>query len=500
MNELQPASELSPFLIIGCIGFYFLFLLGIAWYTGRNATNDSYFLGNHASPWYAVAFGMIGDSLSGVTFISVPGAVGDAKFSYLQLVMGYFFGYMVITQILLPLYYRMQLTSIYTYLRNRFGSNAERTGSFFFILSRTLGAAARLYLAAGVLQMFVFQRLGVPFALTVSVIIFLMLVYTYKGGIKTLVWTDMFQSSFLLLGVVLSIFAICNKLDLGFVDMVEKVASSEYVKTFNWNWQSKGFFFKQFLGGVFIAIAMTGLDQNMMQKNLSCRSLEDAQKNIRWFSVVLVLVNVLFLCLGALLWIYAVEASSTFIDTSGDRKIVTDHLFPHLALHELGAFAGLVFIVGLTAATFSSADSVLTTLTTSFYVDFLRANEREGDTVRIRHITHAVFAVILLVVILLFDQMNNKAIIDTVLMIAGYTYGPLLGMFAFGIFTNRKVRDSLIPALAVLSPVICYVLSYYSKELLGGYSFGNELLLVNGSIMFFGMFVLSVQDKTINPS
>jgi solute:Na+ symporter, SSS family len=508
--KMDSILELSPYLILGCIGLYFLFLLGIAWYSGRNANNDSYFLGNKASPWYAVAFGMIGDSLSGVTFISVPGAVGDAKFSYLQLVIGYLFGYIIITQILLPLYYKMQLTSIYTYLRTRFGSNAERTGSFFFILSRTLGAAARLYLAAGVLQMFVFQRLGVPFVVTVSVIIFLMLVYTYKGGIKTLVWTDMFQSCFLLLGVVLSIFAICNKMDLGFTEMIDKVASSEYVKTFNWDWQSKGFFFKQFLGGMFIAIAMTGLDQNMMQKNLSCRSLEDAQKNIRWFSVVLVLVNLLFLCLGALLWIYAIETSNSFVGDIINKKAVSDHLFPHLALNELGVFAGLVFIVGLTAATFSSADSVLTTLTTSFYVDFLRANERkvsktheeggpldkpdvndESGNLRIRHITHAAFAVILLVVILLFDKLNSKAIIDTVLMIAGYTYGPLLGMFAFGILTKRRVMDSFVPALAILSPVICYVLSYFSKDLFGGYVFGNELLLLNGSIMFFGMFMLS---------
>lgn len=482
---------MSPTIIISSIACYFGILLIIAWYTSRGANNESYFLANKAAPWYAVAFGMISDSLSGVTFISVPGSVGASQFSYMQVVLGYFFGYFIIAHVLLPLYYNRNLTSIYTYLLQRFGTASQKTGSFYFLLSRMLGAAARLYLTASVIQLFVFDAMGVPFWVSVSIIIGLILLYTYKGGIKTLVWTDTFQSSFLLLGVVLSIAAIASELDFGIKDVFSAVAESDLTKTFFWDWQAKSFFPKQFIGGIFIAIAMTGLDQNMMQKNLSCRSLADAQKNIRWFSVVMVLVNVFFLSLGALLYIYVNQSPHL---PSELLHLPSDRLFPTLALEHLGAFAGIVFIVGLTAATFSSADSVLTTLTTSFMIDILgkvQGTEDEGQMRKTRHITHIMFAVILLGVILLFRAMNTQAIIDTVLMLAGYTYGPLLGLFFFGIFTKRNVRDKFVPLICLLSPLLCYVLNENSSAWFNGYLFGNELLIANGMITFGGLSLIS---------
>jgi len=439
-----------------------------------------------------VAFGMIGDSLSGVTFISVPGSVGASNFSYLQLVFGYLFGYLVISEILLPLYYRLNLTSIYSYLSQRFGAWSEKTGSFYFILSRTLGAAARLYLAAGVMQIFVFDFFGIPFWLSVLLIIVLMLAYTYQGGIKTLVWTDTFQSFALLSGVILSIGFIATQLDLGLTDLISTVKQSELSKTFFWDWQLKSFFPKQFFGGMFIAIAMTGLDQNMMQKNLSCKTLADAQKNIRWFSIVVVIVNIFFLSLGVLLYTYA---NSRGIEIP--KK--TDDLFPLLALQHLGTVAGLFFIIGLTAATFSSADSVLTTLTTSFYIDFLHADSdttiSEQKKTQLRHGIMLAFAAILLLVIMIFKLLNDQAIIDTVLKVAGYTYGPLLGLYSFGLFTKRTVRDQLVPLVCVIAPVICYMLDINSKEYMNGYVFGNEILIANGFLTYMGLWIISHKNS-----
>ncbi len=460
--------------------------------TGKGAGSTGFFIGEKKSPWYAVAFGMIGDSLSGVTFISVPGSVGASNFSYLQLVFGYLFGYLVISEILLPLYYRLNLTSIYSYLKQRFGEWSEKTGSFYFLLSRTLGAAARLYLAAGVMQIFVFDYFGIPFWLSVLLIIVLMLAYTYQGGIKTLVWTDTFQSLALLSGVILSIMFIANQLDLGLGDLISTVNQSEFSQTFFWDWQPKSFFPKQFFGGMFIAIAMTGLDQNMMQKNLSCRTLEDAQKNIRWFSLVVVIVNIFFLSLGVLLYTYA---NSKGIEIP--KK--TDDLFPLLALQHLGTVAGLFFIIGLTAATFSSADSVLTTLTTSFYIDFLHADSNttisEQKKTHLRHGIMLAFAGILLLVILIFKLLNDQAIIDTVLKVAGYTYGPLLGLYTFGLFTKRNVRDKLVPLVCLISPALCFGLDINSKEYLNGYLFGNEILIVNGFLTYIGLWIISHKNS-----
>ncbi|HKS38510.1 MAG TPA: sodium:solute symporter [Verrucomicrobiae bacterium] len=478
---------MSPALILICIAGYFAFLLLIAWVTSRNATNAAYFLGNKVSPWYAVAFGMIGDSLSGVTFISVPGWVGARQFSYLQMVLGYVVGYAVIAGVLLPLYYRLNLTSIYSYLGQRFGPNAQKTGSAFFLLSRTLGAAARLYLAAGVIHAFVFEAWGVPFALTVAVIIGLMLVYTFRGGIKTLVWTDTFQSTFLLLGVLLSIVAIARELNLGAAGLVSALADSAHTQVFFWAWLDDKNFWKQFIGGAFVAVCMTGLDQNMMQKNLSCRSLADARKNILWFSGVVVIVNILFLSLGALLYQYA-ELKGIAIPRN------TDQLFPLLALQHLGKLAAVVFVIGLTAATFSSADSVLTTLTTSFCIDILGMDRTAGWTeqrkTQLRHRTHLVFAVVLLGAILVFQAAGSPAVIQLVLKLANYTYGPLLGLFAFGLFCHTPVRDRCVPFICLLSPAVCYVLDERSAVWLGGYRFGNELLVVNGLLTCLGLFLV----------
>lgn len=484
---------MSPLLIIVFILVYFGILFAISYITGRGANNESFFIGNRKSHWYLVAMGLIGDSLSGVTFISVPGAVTNAKFSYMQVVFGYFVGYIIINQVLLPLYYRLKLTSIYSFLLQRFGPSSQRTGSFFFLLSRLFGAAGRLYLAVGTIQLFVFDRFHVPFALTVFIMIALMLVYTFKGGIKTLVWTDTFQSLLLLFGLIFSIVAILNHLEVSPGQMISDVRDSEYSRIFFWDWKARNYFWKQFIGGIFIAVAMTGLDQNMMQKNLSCPSLRDAQKNIYSFSVVMLLVNLLFVSLGAMLYIYASRQGITLPMKSADA-IDTDKVFPTLALSHLGMAAGLAFIIGLTAATFSSADSVLTTLTTAFCIDFLgfekpgSGSEKSKTTQRI--FVHICFSLLLFAVILLFRRLNSRAIIDTILTLANYTYGPLLGLFAFGLFTRWRVYDIWVPLVCFASPWICYLLDLRSAAWFNGYQFGYELLLVNGLITFTGLLLL----------
>jgi len=482
---------ISPVLIVSFIVVYFLFLLFIGWYTSRNSTANSYFMGNKQSPWYLVAFGMIGDSLSGVTFISVPGTVGTNHFSYLQLVFGYFVGYFIISHVLLPIYYRLNLTSVYEYLLQRFGKVTQKTGSVFFIVSRLVGAAGRLFLAASVIQFFVFDQfttVKVPFALSVSVILLLMLLYTYRGGIKTLVYTDTFQSLFLVLGVVLSIAAIISKMDISFGTAISNIYSSDYSETFFFDFKKTNFVLKEFVGGVFIAVAMTGLDQNMMQKNLTCKSLKEAQKNIFWFSIVMMVVTFCFLSLGALLFQYYDYAGLTLPTNAETGKVITDKVFPNLALNHLGVFAGLVFIIGLTAATFSSADSVLTTLTTSAYIDILELedNKKLSDLKKKQYRTaiHVGFAVLLWIIIIGFDLMNKTAIISTILMLAGYTYGPLLALFAAGLFTKLNFKDKWVPLACVMGPLVCYYVKESTLKYPTGYQIGNELILVNGIITF----------------
>ena len=483
---------MDPFLILLVIVIYFAGLFTISWITGRRADDKGYYLGNKQSPWYVVAFGLISDSLSGVTFISVPGNVGTTQFSYMQIVFGYVLGYAIIARVLLPLYYRLNLTSIYSYLGIRFGNASQMTGSSFFLLSRILGAAFRLYVSANVLQIFLFNQWNIPFGVTVSIIIVLILLYTYRGGIKTLVWTDGMQSAFLLLGVILSIVVIGREMNLSLGGMINTVAESNYSRIFFWDWKEPDFFFKQFISGAFIAVVMTGLDQNMMQKNLSCRSLPEAQRNLYWFSGTLVFVNLFFVSLGALLYLYASEKGISL-------PAKTDDLFPMLALDYLGSFAAIVFILGITAATFSSADSVLTTLTTSFCIDFLRFDRSSRFSSRqqttIRHLVHVLFAVLLLAVIIIFREVSNDAVINSVFRVAGYTYGPLLGLFAFGLFTKRPVWDSFTPVVCVIAPIVCYWLNENSQWLLGGYKFGFELLLLNGFLTFLGLWFVS-RDKT----
>lgn len=469
------------------IAAYFGVLMSISWYTSRKANSESYFLGNKNSPWFIVAFGMIGDSLSGVTFVSVPGEVGVQSFAYLQIVLGYVLGYWVIGAVLLPLYYKLNITSIYSYLGQRFGNQAQQAGSIFFLLSRTIGAAFRLFISAGVLQVFLFDHLHVPFAVTVSIIIVLILLYTLKGGIKTLVWTDTFQSLFLLMGVILTAVAILNKLDWSLTDAYQNIASSKLSTVFVWDPKSKLYVFKQLLSGMFIAIAMTGLDQNMMQKNLSCRTLKDAQKNIYWFSLIVVLVNVIFLCLGALMYLMAESKGITIPEK-------TDRFLPMLAQSHLGITASIVFLLGITAATFSSADSVLTTLTTSFYIDVLKLDQSkksEKELKTARNIIHASFAFLLLLVIILFDVINDGTVISGIFTAAGYTYGPLIGLFAFGIFTQKSLLLKAVWPVCLLAPVLSYLLSSNSKILFNGYQIGFELLIINGLITFFGLWIIS---------
>ena len=477
---------MSPAIILICFLAYTALLFIITWFTARKSTNRSFFLGNKASPWFVVAYGMIGASMSGVTFMSVPGWVGTASFSYMMVVVGYIFGYTVIATVLLPLYYRLNLTSIYSYLETRFGFWSYKTGAFYFILSRTIGASFRMFLVVNVLQIFIFDAWHVPFFVTVLIFIVLILLYTFKGGIKTIIWTDTIQTTFMLLSLVISIYLIVDTMGINLGEMINKVYISNYSKMIFTDWSDKRFFLKELFSGAFIAIVMTGLDQEMMQKNLSCRSLRDAQKNMFTFTGIMVFVNFVILFLGASLYI--------FTSFKGIQLPVrTDDLFPVIAINHLGPVAGLVFLIGLISAAYPSADGALTSLTTSFSIDFLGINKRtdlsEPEKKRIRQRVHIVFAGILLMVIILFRAINDRAVIDKLFTVAGYTYGPLLGLYAFGLFTKFSVRDRWVPLIALLSPVICYILSEYSVDIFHGYRFGFELLILNGFITFAGLFL-----------
>jgi solute:Na+ symporter, SSS family len=478
---------MSPALILTIFLIYTVLLFVITWLTSRKADSNSFFLGNKVSPWFVVAYGMIGASLSGVTFMSVPGWVKDTQFSYMVVVFGYLFGYFVIALVLLPLYYRLKLTSIYSYLEQRFGFWSYKTGAGFFILSRTLGASLRMFLVINVLQVFVFDSWHVPFWINLMIFIILIILYTLKGGIRTIIWTDTLQTTFMLLAVVLSIIYICKGLGKPVSGLLPVIREEGSFRMFITDWHHERFFIKQFFSGMFITIVMTGLDQEMMQKNLSCKNLKEAQKNMFTFSGILVFVNFLFLLLGAILLIYARKMNITVSSS--------DVLFPTIALQYLGPMAGIVFLIGLISAAFPSADGALTSLTTSFSIDFLGLNKRtslsEKTRINIRYIVHLSIAVIFFICILIFRSLNDKAVIDKLFTIAGYTYGPLLGMFSFGLFTKRRALDKITPFIAVSSPVICFFLSKYSVELFNGYKFGFELLLLNGFITFLGIWIFS---------
>ena len=477
---------MSPTLIISLVAGYFCILIFISFLTSRKTeSTESFFLANRKSPWFIVAFGMIGTSLSGVTFISIPGMVATAQFSYLQLVFGYLLGYLVIATILMPLYYRLNLTSIYTYLDQRFGYWSYKTGASFFLLARTIGAALRLYVVAGVMQLAVFDALGIPFWASVLITIVLIWIYTFRGGMKTIIWTDTFQTLAMLVCVGTSLVLISQDLNLSFQGLINRIDNSAYSQVFFWDYKDSRYFIKQFFAGAFIAIVMTGLDQDMMQKNLSCKNIGEAQKNMFWFSIILVVVNILFLCLGALLYIYA-QSKGIALPERGDD------VFPFLALNYFSGFLGIVFILGIVAITYASADSALTALTTSFCVDFLDFSKRpEPERVRVRLMVHVGFSFLLMLVIIIFRVINDESVVTAVFKIAGYTYGPLLGLYAFGLFSKRQVRDNLVPVICILSPILTYIANVNSEDWFWGYEFGFEVLILNGFLTFLGLLAIS---------
>jgi len=483
---------LSATLIISIIIAYFLLLLVISLRSSRGAGNDSFFLGDRKSPWFVVAFGMIGASLSGVTFISVPGWVVDSQFSYMQMILGYLVGYFVIANVLMPLYYKLQLTSIYTYLEERFGRYSYKTGTWFFLLSKIIGASFRLFLVANVLQFTVFEAWGIPFYVTVIVTIGLIWLYTFRGGIKTIIWTDTLQTFSMLTAVVVSIILIIRSMDLSLGEMIGQVVASGDAKIWVFDgWQKENHFIKHFLSGAFIVIVMTGLDQDMMQKNLSCKNIREAKKNMYVMSISLLPVILVFLFLGAILIQFA-QFNGIAIPEA------TDNFFPLIATGGyLPQIVGVFFILGLVAAAYSSADSALTALTTSFTVDILEGQRWEdGKLTRSRRWVHLAMSVVLGLAIMLFRAINDENVISAIFRVAGYTYGPLLGLYAFGLFTRLQVRDRLVPLLAILSPVISFLLSYFSEQLFNGYQFGFELLIVNGAIMFGGLLLASRKVST----
>jgi Na+/proline symporter len=496
---------MSSFVLFSFVIGYFVLLLGVAWFTSRNSNNDSFFIGNRNSNWMLVAFGMIGTSLSGVTFVSVPGTVGDFSgdvfkgFGYFQVVIGYFLGYIVIAFVLLPLYYKLNLTSIYNYLKERFGFFSYKTGSLFFILSRTIGATARLYLVINVLQIFILDRMGVSFTVTTLIILLMILLYTFEGGVKTIVYTDTLQTSFMLLGLIVCVIYILSNLHLNIGTALDTLSVKGYTNIFNMDPGSKGFFVKQIIGGAFIAIAMTGLDQEMMQKNISVKNLKDSQKNMMTFSTVIVIVNFLFLLLGGLLYLYILQNGGAYDGKQlllEGKNVIGDDLFPTVALHFLPQAVSIIFIIGLISALFPSADGALTALTSSFCIDMLGLKRRkdwdEKKQKRVRLAVHFTFTIIFFLCILVFKTINNKSIIYVILDLAGYTYGPLLGLFAFGILTKRKIKDGIIVSfICILAPVLTYLLSKNSATLLGGYQVGIELLIINGLLTFTGLLLIS---------
>lgn len=475
------------FIVLVC---FFAMVFAISHFTSKNSNNDTFFTGNRRSPWYVVAFAMIGTTISGVTFISVPGEVGNSGWTYLQFLLGNFVGYWVIALVLIPLYYKLNLVSIYTYLDQRFGVRSYKTGSFFFLVSRTIGASFRMYLVAGVLQIAFFDALGIPFWVTVAIAIFMIWAYTFRAGIKTVIWTDSLQTTLLLASVVLSTILISRQLDMNFGEMVKAIDEHPYSKIFDWDWRSKTNFFKQFMAGLGIVIVMNGLDQDMMQKSLTCKNQKEAQKNLYWFSLAFILTNILFLSLGVMLYMYSQIKGIPFTGKS-------DEFFPFLALNYFGTIAGVLFLLGIVSATYSSSDSALTALTTSFSIDFLNLDSKKQDAKATRMKVHIGFSVLMFFVIILFRIINDESVVTAVFRVAGYTYGPLLGLFAYGILTKKQIHDQYVPYLGVLSPVLTYIINVNSEAWLGGYKFGFELLLLNGLIMFIGLVLLTKREKTM---
>ncbi len=488
---------MSPQLLLSFVIGYFVLLLAVAWYTSRNSNNESFFIGNRNSNWMLVAFGMIGTSLSGVTFVSVPGTVGTNSFAYFQIVIGYFFGYLTIAFVLLPLYYKMNLTSIYTYLGNRLGIRSYKTGASFFLLSRTLGATARLFLVVKILQDIILGDLGVPFWLTTVIILVMILIYTYEGGVKTIVFTDTLQTTFMLGGLVVCIFYILSAMDLGFGEAIQALGSQggekgAYSKIFFTDPSDKLFFVKQILAGAFITITMTGLDQEMMQKSISVKRLKDSQKNMVSLAFIMAVVIFIFLFLGGLLHLYAAEQGVT---AKGDD------LFPFLALNNMPPIVSVIFIIALISALFPSADGAITALTSSFCIDIIGMNRREdwpeAKRKRIRQRVHLTIAFVFLLFVLIFHWVNDPSMIDVILKMAAYTYGPLLGLFTFGILSRRAVADHLVPLICIIAPVFCLILEFVTPRFIPGFKLGPELLVINGALTFLGLWIISHKTRTV---
>jgi Na+/proline symporter len=501
---------MSPLILFSFVIGYFVLLLAVAYFTSRGSNNESFFIGNRNSNWMLVAFGMIGTSLSGVTFVSVPGGVATANFYYFQIVLGYLLGYMVIAFVLIPLYYKMNLTSIYTYLEKRFGVNAHRAGAFFFILSRVVGATARLYLVISILQLFIFDKLHIPFAVTALVILALILLYTFEGGVRTIIYTDTLQTTGMLLGLIVCIIVITKAMGTDFSGALSLMNDKGYTKIFNTDVKAGSFFLKHIIGGMFIAIAMTGLDQEMMQKNISVKNIKDSQKNIMTFSAVLVVVNLLFLFLGGILYLYA---STKGITTA------PDDLFPTIALSDtFSGVIGIIFIIALISALFPSVDGAITSLTSCFCIDILGINKNaatEKENKRTRLKVHFTFAIVFFVMALIFKAINDKLIIDFILKFAGITYGPLLGLFSFGILTKKHLNEKLIWTVCIIAPLMALGLDmlsspeWYEKKLhvslvtlkdisaniFSGYKIGNELILINGIFTFLGLLIISKKSE-----
>ena len=511
---------MSPIILFSFVIGYFVLLLTVAYFTSRGSNNESFFIGNRSSNWMLVAFGMIGTSLSGVTFVSVPGSVGSGNFYYYQIVLGYLIGYMVIAFVLIPLYYKMNLTSIYTYLEKRFGINAHKAGAFFFILSRVVGATARLYLVISILQLFIFDKLHIPFIVTTLVILALILLYTFEGGVKTIIYTDTLQTTGMLLGLVVCIIVIVKAMGTDFSGALSLMNEKGYTKIFNTDYKAGSFFLKHIVGGMFIAIAMTGLDQEMMQKNISVKNIKDSQKNIMTFTAVLMVVNFLFLFLGGILYLYA---------STNNITVPPDDLFPTIALSDaFSGTIGILFIIALISALFPSVDGAITSLTSCYCIDILGMNKMKADEddalgaekellekkkKRIRLKVHFTFAVVFFIMVLVFKAINDKLIIDFILKFAGITYGPLLGLFSFGILTKRHLNEKLIWTVCIVAPMLALGLdmlsspAWYEAKLhvtLGlqtlsdnifhGYKIGNELILINGIFTFVGLLLISHKD------
>lgn len=475
---------MNPLLVATLLGGYFLLLIFIAHLTSRKATTETFFTANRRSPWFVVAFGMIGTTISGVTFISVPGEVGNSACTYFEFIMGNLVGFWIVALVLLPIYYKLNLISIYSYLEQRFGFYSYKSGSFFFLLSRTIGAAFRMYLVAEVLQLALFDALGIPFGVTVMISIFLIWVYTYRGGVKTIIWTDSLQTIFLLTAVVLTIYYLFSYFGWSVDEAFHKINQHPFSRIFDWEWKSGKNFFKQFIAGIFVTVVMVGLDQDMMQKNLTCKSLREARKNMLTFSGIFVFVVALFLLLGILLYLFA-QSKGIAIPAK------SDYLYPLLALNHMSLLIGVFFLLGITAANYASADSALTSLTTAFCVDFLNINKRQDNNRgRILKRTHIGFSILLFCVIMIFKVINNQSVVVAVFKAAGYTYGPLLGLFAFGLLTKKNVRDRFVPLVTIASPFIALIIDSLSEKLFNGYQIGFELIIINGAITFLGLLLI----------